>query len=438
MHSIAIVGGGILGTSTAYWLSSLYDIEISILEKESTVAYHTSHRNTGVLHQPFYLNPRKKKIFARAARISYEECWKKYALEKGLPWKQVGTLEVATRDEDVETLEAYNRWAVENGMDENEVELLSSDQVRGLEPNVDIKCNGAIHCKTDTAVNYGKFTRAIKEDAESHGVKFIPNSEVGHIKSDDTGIKVHIKGRSEPFQYDFLINCAGGNSVDIAHMMGVGIEYNDLHFRGEYWVVDKKINLPSLNVYSVPKHHKYPFLDPHFIIRADGRCEVGPNAVLVAGPMAYNGIARNPIELLRKFIERPISNKLHLFTDTEFLSLVREEWRSSLSKNEMASRVRRFLPNMKTEYLTSRGIAGIRSSVLSKRGFEPEALELETHNSYHILNYNSPGATGGPAFSAYLINRLITKGYLKKPKPNSKATLLGDFQKIIDKFYITN
>ena len=39
-------------------------------------------------------------------------------------------------------------------------------------------------------------------------------------------------------------------------------------------------------------------------------------------------------------------------------------------------------------------------------------MELENDNSYHIINYNSPGATGAPAYSAFIVKRLQEKGFL--------------------------
>ncbi|HEY4822438.1 MAG TPA: FAD-dependent oxidoreductase, partial [Candidatus Bathyarchaeia archaeon] len=68
---VAIVGGGILGTSVAYWLANQYEGRISVLEKESQVAVHTSHRNTGVVHRPFYLDPKARRVFARSAQTAY-------------------------------------------------------------------------------------------------------------------------------------------------------------------------------------------------------------------------------------------------------------------------------------------------------------------------------------------------------------------------------
>ncbi len=84
---VAIIGGGILGTTISYWISSLYDLKICVIEKESDVAMHASSRNTGVVHSPFYLNPKTKKVLAKSALISYE-MWEKLAKKTNVPWKK--------------------------------------------------------------------------------------------------------------------------------------------------------------------------------------------------------------------------------------------------------------------------------------------------------------------------------------------------------------
>src|SRR5881296_2350499 len=126
---VAVVGGGILGTSLGYWLAARYDGRIAVIEREKTVAEHTSRRNTGVIHRPFYLHPTKRKVFARAAQVSYG-LWKKYAAEKHLPFAEVGTYEVALEDSQMGTLDAYVGWAAENGMAPGEVEVFGGPEMR--------------------------------------------------------------------------------------------------------------------------------------------------------------------------------------------------------------------------------------------------------------------------------------------------------------------
>ncbi|MHB8566872.1 MAG: NAD(P)/FAD-dependent oxidoreductase [Nitrososphaerales archaeon] len=412
--NIAIIGAGILGVSLAFWLSELYDISIAIIEKENKVAPHTSSRNTGVIHRPFYLNPEKKRVFAKSAKKSYY-LWSKLASQYGLPWMQNGTLEVALRDQDLTTIEQYKIWAIENGMDESEIEILSASDVKKVEPQVE--CLGAIYSKTDTSVDYGEFSRCVFEIASKNNVQLI-EGKVENI-SETNGIEISLG--SSQVQCDYAINAAGGSALDIAHMLDIGKEFTDLHFRGEYWVVDEPFSSKiSHNIYSVAKYKDFPFLDPHFIVRSNGRREIGPNAVLVSGPEAYKGLSRKKSELLAKIFERPLTPKFNLFTSRKSLSLAWNEWRSSVSKKEMCERVRQFIPTLDVHMLKERGLAGVRTSMIDSKGFVPEAVLLESEISFHIMNYTSPGATGAPAFSAYVVKLLREKGHLDFAKQGER------------------
>src|SRR5881296_277957 len=205
---VTIIGGGILGTSVSYWLANQYQGRIGVIEKEQQVAVHTSKRNTGVVHRPFYLDPVKRRIFAKSSQAAYG-MWKSYARERNLPWNPVTTLEVATRPEDVKRVEKYYHWGLENGMGEDELEVLTSEEVRKLEPHV--RGYGAIWSKTDTSVDYHAFTKSLRADAENEGVKFLTGIEVGSIKVAGDSLGVHARRNgSEPIRARFLINCAGG------------------------------------------------------------------------------------------------------------------------------------------------------------------------------------------------------------------------------------
>jgi L-2-hydroxyglutarate oxidase len=155
---VTIIGGGILGTTISYWISDLYDLKICVIEKESQVAMHASGRNTGVVHSPFYLNPDSKKIFAKSALISYE-MWENLAKKSGIPWKKTGVFELALDEKQHESLEDYMKWGIQNGLLEEDLELMSGDEVSKIEPNV--KCHSAIYCKKEVSTDFGAFTRLI-------------------------------------------------------------------------------------------------------------------------------------------------------------------------------------------------------------------------------------------------------------------------------------
>jgi len=412
----------------AFWLSQLYDSTIAIIDLGPEVASHTSTRNTGVIHRPFYLNPETKKVFAVSAEHSYP-MWRDLAKKRGLPWREVGTLEVAVREEDVSTLEKYKSWGEKNGMPDAELELLDGPAVASLEPEV--RSKGAIYSKTDVSVDFGHFTKAVFGMAEANGVRFLGNLRVESIETQEgASSTISLRsGRSRgKVSCRFLVNAAGGGSVDIAHMMGLGNEYTDLHFRGDYWLVDGSFAPRiSRNIYSVARHSQFPFLDPHFVVRADGTRQIGPNAALVSGPFVYRGVGRG---IIGKMLERPVVPKLNLLTSGTFLSLIWTEWRSSVSKTAMCGRVRRFIPNLKPTLLNARGLSGVRSSLIDSKGFVAEALQLETQSSFHVLNFNSPGATGAPVFSALAVERMRQSGALdgmrKRASPSGSLWVCDD------------
>jgi L-2-hydroxyglutarate oxidase len=426
-YDVTVAGGGVLGTCIAYWLTSLFECRVALVEMEGDVAVHASSRNTGVVHRPFYLDPGRKRIFALTAEKSYG-MWKRLSEFASLPWRQHGTLEVCPGAEGVSRLENYMKWGKANGMADDELLLLDGKDAGGIEP--DVRCEAALLCKTDAAVDYGAFTRAVKSVCERNGLRLMLKSRLTGVSSAHGKTVLSLEGGNSALNLttDLLINAAGGNAVDIAHWMGMGTQYTDLHFRGDYWKVLPG-RLPSVrhNIYSVPAHSEFPFLDPHFIIRHDGGREIGPNAAMVAGPYQYSGIAAGPGQLISKALERPLLPKVKLAFSREFISLARSEWRSSLSGNAMCERVRKFIPQLEPGMLGDRGAGGIRSSLIDRRGFVPEAVLIEGGESLHILNYNSPGATGAPAYSAYLVEQMVQHGMLDRLHPRKNGDGLWDF-----------
>lgn len=406
---ILVIGAGVLGVCTAYWLSSLYQCRVALADMESRPGMHTTSRNTGVIHRPFYLHPERKRTFAATSDVSYP-LWRDLALKFGLPWKPVGTLNVALTDEDEKAIEMYSQWGPKNGMAPGELELLDGSAVRALEPEV--RCRQALLSKTDVSVDFGSFTRAVQAASADLGCRLLPQTKVTSLTRTENGIlasAVRPGGRAS-IGSKFMVNVSGGGALPIAHSLGLGGAYAALHFRGEYWVVDEPFaSRVTMNVYRPPRRPQFPFLDPHFVVRADGSRQIGPNAVMVAGPFVYGGPG---LRDLASLASRPVLPKLNLFANGQFLSLVANEWRSSLSKRTMCERVRRFVPGLDPDMLNSRAVFGVRSSVIDRNGFVPEALLLADDRTAHVVNYNSPGATGAPAYSAFVVESLRHSGRL--------------------------
>ena len=419
---VAIIGGGLLGISIAYFLcgQSRRPESVVLIEQERNVAMHTSGRNTGKVHAPFLYDPATKRTLAKAAAIGYD-LWLEFAKKKDLPFVRDGVLEVATDEKGVERLQRYMVWGAQNGLTDQELRFLSPSEVKEMEPNV--ACTSAIYCSKDGSVDYGAFAYALLQDCRLFGCKIFLGTRVNKIvqrngqsadHNNDTEFQLQCSSHVN-IGADYVVNAAGGNAVDIAHSMGTAQEYTDLHFRGEYWEAPAKYrDLTRLSIYSVPKHPEYPFLDPHWIVRSDGRREVGPNAVPVFGPYAY-GWSKNLADMIPKILESSRGGAKKVLMNREFLSLASAELKSSLSKTAMINRVRDFLPEIRPADFNERGTSGIRSSLIDKHGrFIPDTIVLKRQGSLNVLNYNSPGATGGLAVGAKLAADLFEAGIIER------------------------
>ncbi len=427
-YDIAIIGGGILGTTISYWLSTLYDLKICVIEKEPDVALHASTRNSGVIHYPFYINSKQKKNFAKAAFLSHE-MWKSLANEKKIPWVQGGTIEIALDEEQHKTLEKYMIFGKENGLTEDDISILDSNQLKQKEPN--LTCHSGLYCTKEGSTNYGMLTKAVTELAKKNGINFLLKHNVEYVEETSNEVNMIFSDNSS-ITTNFVINCAGGNSLDIAKKFGLLDGYSDLHFRGEYWVADSDIkNLVKTNIYTVPRYPEFPFLDPHWIKKANGETEIGPNAVPVDSPEAYDSFITDIPTALSKISDIVTGSARRLILNPDFISLVSKEFLSSVSKSAMVERVKKFIPGIKPGNFSKRGTSGIRTPVISPQGeFVSEMIEIEGKNSFHIVNYNTPGATGAPAYSAFVVKKLQEKGILARSK-NQKNSI-WNFDKIFE------
>ncbi len=422
---IVIIGAGIIGTTLSYIISSVSNAKIILIEQENKVGSHSSSRNTGKVHAPFIYDPEKKKAIAKAALFGYE-LWKDYCRIKKIPFKEDGIIEVATNNKGIKTIYKHLEWGIRNGLDKKDVELLDKKDVEKIEPNVN--CQSALLCNKDGSVDYGEITRALADDANKNKVNIIMNAKITKIKNaQKSNEEIYLKYKKYPdnnereIQCDYLINAAGGSALDLLNMMGISHEYGNLHFRGDYWIAPQKYNsLTNHSVYSIPEFQQFPFLDPHWIIKSNGNREIGPNACPVFSQYGYDTRA-NLKEFIPKIYEfvngLNIKKAKNMFLKRETVKMVSNEMLSSISKWYMINRVKKFLPSLKSKDFTTKGTSGIRSSLIDKNGeFVLNPVFLSSNNTLHILNYNSPGATGAPSIGFALTFKLIEKGVIKKDK----------------------
>ena len=170
-YDIIIIGGGIIGISTAWQLQRRYpDKKILLLEKEGSLAMHQTGHNSGVIHAGVYYQPGSLK--AKFCREGVEKTLS-FCRQHRIPYEQCGKLLVATSDIEYNRMLGLLQRCHENAI---EAELINTDRLREMEPNV--AGLGAIHVKATGIVDYRLVAQKMAEAIQRAGGKIVLGARV--------------------------------------------------------------------------------------------------------------------------------------------------------------------------------------------------------------------------------------------------------------------
>ncbi len=151
IYDYIIVGGGIVGISTAWQLQQRYpEKSILVVEKEDALSQHQTGHNSGVIHAGVYYAPGSLKADFCKAGV---ERTLAFCQKHNIPVENCGKLLVATDELELDRMQALYERCQRNGID---VELLGQDTLAEREPN--ITGLGAIFVKSTSIVNYRMIT----------------------------------------------------------------------------------------------------------------------------------------------------------------------------------------------------------------------------------------------------------------------------------------
>src|SRR5271167_168438 len=91
---VGVVGAGIVGLAVARRLQQAMRVDVTVIDKESTVAAHQTGHNSNVVHSGVYYPPGSLK--ATLCRRG-GELLRAYCAERELPYEEVGKVIVAVR-----------------------------------------------------------------------------------------------------------------------------------------------------------------------------------------------------------------------------------------------------------------------------------------------------------------------------------------------------
>jgi L-2-hydroxyglutarate oxidase len=389
LYDLTIIGGGILGLSTALKITSAHpSIRLLILEKEAELARHQTGTNSGVIHSGLYYRPGSLKarscVSGRKELISFCD-------DNAVPYEICGKVVVATGQEELPRLDELHRRGVANGL--RDLEIVGTERLKEIEPHATgIK---GLYVPETGIVDYRKVAAAYATKVRDANGDIRLSQRVVGILDRPEAIVLQTSGGD--YRTKYLINCSGLHSDIVAKMMGSGAsggeeEHRIIPFRGEYYKIapERQFLVKNL-IYPVPDP-TFPFLGVHFTRMAKGGVEAGPNAVFAYAREGYSHTDINLGDLWRTISFRGFWAITGKYWQTGFGELYR-----SLSKSAFVHALQKLLPEIRESDLVPGG-AGVRAQAVSASGALVDDFVIkQSRNAIHVLNAPSPGATASLA-----------------------------------------
>ncbi|GAB4156636.1 MAG: L-2-hydroxyglutarate oxidase [Planctomycetaceae bacterium] len=389
---LAIVGGGIIGLSTAYrYLEQHPDAHVVILEKESRLAFHQTGRNSGVLHSGIYYKPGSlRAINCRDGKFAMEA----FCEAEGVAYDVCGKVIVAVEESELPRLENIFARGQANGV---ACEMIGPERLRELEPHV--AGIQAIHVPEAGIVDYVGVCEKLGEKIRETGSEILLNAKV--VRIEERSDSVIVKSKAGDVDAKRLVTCAGLHSDRVTKMTGQPLSAKVVPFRGEYYELLPEAEKLCRNlIYPVPDP-AFPFLGVHFTRMALGGVECGPNAVLAFAREGYSKLNIN----LRDLFES--------LTYPGFLRLAARHWKMGLgemwrsfSKGAFVKALQRLIPEIRKSDIVF-SPPGVRAQALKRDGnLVDDFLIQDSARIINVCNAPSPAATAALNIGKLIVEKI--------------------------------
>lgn len=399
IYDYVIIGGGIVGLSSAYHLKLQNPkLNVAVIEKESHLAAHQTGHNSGVIHSGIYYKP---------GSLKAKNCINGYNMlidfcnTNDIPYELCGKLIVATSQNELPELDKLYKRGLENGLDK--ISLLSAEEAKEIEPHVNVV--KAIKVPYTGIIDYTLVTEKLAELFIKLGGEVFTGYKVEAIKTFYNWSEIVTPQKT--FTAVSYINCAGLYSDKIAGFTEKELDTKIIPFRGEYYMLKpEKRNLVKHLIYPVPDPN-FPFLGVHFTRMIDGSVEAGPNAVMAFKREGYK-MSDVDIEEFFESLTWPGFQKVML----KYYKTGLGEFYRSFSKAAFTKALQRLIPAVQEDDLIP-AEAGVRAQACDKFGGLIDDFKIiSSSGAIHILNAPSPAAT-----SSLSIGNTIARMALKDNLP---------------------
>ncbi|EGI76580.1 D-amino acid dehydrogenase [Hylemonella gracilis] len=264
MKTIAVIGAGITGVTTAYALS-LRGYTVTLFEQNRYAAMETSYANGGQLSAsnaevwnhpstilkglkwmlkadaPLLVNPKpswhkfswfaeflfnlgkyqQNTIETTRLAIAARQHMFAWAEAEGLDFdlKKQGILHIYRSKKEFDNAAKVSKLLAAGGLERRPV---TPEEMRAIEPTLAGDYHGGYYTESDSTGDIHKFTNGLAAAAERRGVKTLYGQEVLRLDSDGQRARVTVRAGEgqETLAFDGLVVCAGVKSRAFAAQLG--------------------------------------------------------------------------------------------------------------------------------------------------------------------------------------------------------------------------
>ncbi len=212
---IIVIGGGIIGCSTAYHLARDHKAEVLLLESGKLTCGSTWHA-AGLVGQL-----RTSSSITQVLKYSVD-LYTRLEAETGLAtgWKQNGGLRLACNGERWTEIRRQATTAHSFGL---EMHLLDPAEAKKLWPLMDVSdLVGAAFLPTDGQANPADITQSLAKGVRLHGGRIIEGVQVTGIDVKDAAV-TGVQTSRGPIRCEIVINCAGQWAGEVGRLAGVTV-----------------------------------------------------------------------------------------------------------------------------------------------------------------------------------------------------------------------
>ncbi|MGL4336674.1 MAG: FAD-dependent oxidoreductase, partial [Turicibacter sp.] len=351
MYDVLIIGAGLSGSLIAYELSK-YNVKVCIVDKENDIANETSMANSAIVHTGY--DPKPGTLKAKL-NVAGSKLYPKLCEELQVEYKVLGSLTVATNEDEVSKLQELKNRATENEVD---VTLLSGDEIRKLEPYLSTQIIAGLEAKNTAVIYPWEVAIAAVEQAILNGTTLKLNTQVEKIEKVDSGFVVQTSNGI--LLAKVIVNAAGVFADVVGKMINPLLDFKITPRRGSYFVLDKDFDLVKRVIYPTPTRRGKGVL---VVPTTHGNTLIGPDS---------------------EFIE----DKSDLATTADAFDYIKTE-------------IVKLIPTFPGQHVI-RSFTGLRA-VGSTGDFLIQKDEV--HDSFiHVAGIESPGLASSPAIAKYVVD----------------------------------